>query len=113
MKMTDFVRKPFGLGAKNNVLRVLRKIEGFMLKILYPNITGTFTLNGQSDAQRYFSGAFEDVGKKSGTKLGITGMAWMSTGREYDLLASRSSSIYGSSTNIQPSSIRFYIVCRI
>lgn len=40
MKMTDFVRKPFGLGAKNNVLRVLRKIESFVMKILYPNITG-------------------------------------------------------------------------
>lgn len=78
-----------------------------------PNITGTFTLNGQPDAQRYFSGVFEDVGKKSGTKLGITGASWTSVGREYDLLASRSSSIYGGSINIQPSSIRFYVVCRI
>lgn len=106
MKMTDFVRKPFGLGAKNNVLRVLRKIESFVMKILYPNITGGFgQVKDYTDDEQY--GAF------SGSAIGIGGVTHGSSGGKIVFDASTYSEIYGKSETIQPQSIRVFCIVRI
>lgn len=104
--MTDFVRKPFGLGAKNNVLRVLRKIEGFMLKFLYPNITGAIPLNASSSS---ISGAFF---KPDNEATSILDGSWY-TRPQVCFDASLSDSIYGLSHTIQVASIRLLSFCRI
>ena len=107
--MTDFVRKPFGLGAKNNVLRVLRKIEGFMLKILYPNITGIgygVRVLTRSD-NPVPTGCFK---RSSDTSVGIGG----STARDSHLaFNARSSSELYSLDTVQPSSLRVTNIVRI
>lgn len=104
MKMTDFVRKPFGLGAKNNVLRVLRKIESFVMKILYPNITGQ--TSGNQDLNGRVNGAFNVISsnlKNSGN------YAWASL---IGFDASKSNQIYSGLT-VQPNSLRLANICRI
>ena len=102
--MTDFVRKPFGLGAKNNVLRALIENEGFVLKILYPNITGK--TSGNQDLNGQVNGAFHVISsnhKNSGNNnwACIVG---------FD--ASNANSLY-SGLNVQPQSFRTYSICRI
>ena len=100
MKMTDFVRKPFGLGAKNNVLRVLRKIESFVMKILYPNITGKWIANKITDSNPTVSGAL--FNSKGSTNIPSGGAWGANVGIGFD--ASLSSSIYTKNV-VQPLSL--------
>lgn len=62
-----------------------------------PNITGVFTINGQTDAARYYTGAFTDYGTVQIAQGGITGIQWQSYARAYEFDASRSSSVYSAS----------------
>lgn len=73
-----------------------------------PNITGTFNANQLYDGYAYSSGAFQTGGSQeyptpqSGSDLSQSG---------FNFNASRSSSVYGKSTTVQPKSItKFFII---
>lgn len=62
-----------------------------------PNITGVFTINGQNESNKYFSGAFADNPNIDIVKGAISGVAWLQGARAYKFDASRSSSVYSDS----------------
>ena len=62
-----------------------------------PNITGVFTINGQNESNKYFSGAFADNPNIDIAKGAISGVAWLQGARAYKFDASRSSSVYSNS----------------
>lgn len=108
--MADFVQKSFGLGAKNNVLRVLRKIEGFMLKFLYPNITGEFivyTRNAVNDNEAYGAFTESDGGGKGESYV------YSNTRPKFSFNASASNSIYREVDSVQVYSLRVNSIVRI
>lgn len=99
------MQKLFGLGAKNIVLGVLRKFVFQTEKFGFPNITGVISKNhGLTWGGE--SGCFY--------KLKSANTAYLNTGGNvvgFD--ASLSSSIYNSSDNVQPRSLRLIIATRI
>lgn len=114
--MADFVQKSFGLGAKNNVLRVLRKIEGFMLKFLYPNITGCVGIADESykKSNTATSGAFivqtkGDPKKVYGNIYSDTAGNWTNMGFPY-LNAASQNYIFSAETVCPPSFQTLFIV---
>lgn len=66
-----------------------------------PNITGEFP-NNDNEYEKYYSGAFS-IGS---VRLSGYSDADASTGQTGLFRASRSSSTYGSSTTVQPASVR-------
>lgn len=107
--MADYVQKLFGLGAKNNMLRVLRKIEGFMMKILYPNITGKVQYSAwlnRDKIQPAFGLDPDMMGRFPNDDPGNS----IIRGIVFD--ASTYNSIYSGSV-VQPTSFRTLIICRI
>lgn len=71
------------------------------MQIRVPNITGEFP-NNDNEYEKYYSGAFS-IGS---VRLSGYSDAGDSTGQTGLFRASRSSSTYGSSTTVQPSSVR-------
>ena len=108
--MADYVQKLFGLGAKNNMLRVLRKIEGFMMKILYPNITGiaygTRVMNDKANPQP--TGVFE---MSSDTSRVVGGSVYSLPHLKFS--AQKDNQLFSKSSTIQPLSFRMAVICRI
>lgn len=79
-----------------------------------PNITASasFTTNGQNGFISSTSGAFTSS-SSVGYTVGTSGAATSSRNRTLSLNASRSSSIYGSSTTVQPPAYKIYAYKRI
>lgn len=106
------MQKSFGLGAKNNVLRVLRKIEGFMLKFLYPNITGEAHLrDGYAHMSKEEIGAF--LFFKEASQWANVGSVNATQKFHLTFDANRSSSYYKEDSVVQVKSIRLLFIVRI
>ena len=100
----DTTNQRFKLPRTKFAFTGLRDTAGGYIEPGLPNITGSFT-NGDT---AYFTGSFYDGGSHSGQTL---------AGGESDQVAnfdaSRSSSIYGNSTTVQPPATQMYLYCYI